>query len=183
MAPPRGRRYYEYLVPDGHPIPISDELIAFVSKDVSSNEPSRKRQKMTVEKIDDRAPEDSHPKVVALDYVVVKEASWEIECPGSRLSNFVAHRHNIKPLVVCLGSNKVQDKAIPRHVEILDDGGEVLKSLLLPENKESIPGIQDVYIALQVYKNGSDSAQDQGKVFVEFGISLFQRNGSDYLGK
>lgn len=184
MAPPKGYRSFGYIAPDGQPEQISDKLIAFVSKSVTAFEPPRKRQKMALERssIGSQAPEDPKVREELLDFIVVKEATWEIECPGSRLSNLVVRRQNIKPLVVCSGSTRFQDGAIPRHVEIKDDNGEVLRSLLIPEDNQGAAGFQDVYTALQVHENGGDSARGEGKVFVEFGISLFQREGSDYLG-
>jgi len=185
MAPSKRPMSFGYLAPESQPEQISDKLIAFVSKNVRVDGPPRKRQKMSLErKMGNEVPEELETPEEVLEFIVVKEATWEIECPRPRLSDLVVRRQNIKPRVVCSGwgSTRSKDGSIPRHIEIEDEKGENLRTLIIPENREGIAGLQDVYTALRVHVNGGDWAKGQGKISVEFEISLFQRNRSDYIG-
>ena len=183
MAPPKRIHTSGYIAPKGQPEPISDKLIAFVSQTVLASEPHRKRQKMSLEmRMDEQDPEEPNTREGAVDFIVVKEATWEIKCPGSKMADLVVRRQNIKPHIACTGSARSHDGAIPRHVEIKDDDGELLNCLPLPEVKEGIAGLHDVYTALYIHTNGGDWAKSQGRVYVEFGVSLFQREESDYIG-
>lgn len=170
----KGSISFRYRARDDQPPEITDELIAFVSKPDPACEPPRKKQKTAQE----TGKSDQSSKYLnnldeEFEFIVVKEATWEVKCSGSRLSNMVVQRQNIQPRVVGYG-------VILRHVEIRDDKGDVLVTLVWPDDIETL---RDTYNALQVSANRSGwTKEGQGKIWVEFGISLFQRDGADFIG-
>ena len=111
-----------------------------------------------------------------LDFIVVNASKWEIKCPGSNLEEIPVplRRRNIKPFILW-GRSRDNN---PKCIEICDENKQSLYQISIPESKD---GLGDVLMALLVDRDHNKWVEGQGKLWTEFGISLFQMDGSDYM--
>jgi len=156
------------------PAELSNALIEYVSRQTgSTREPPRKRQKI---RPDVEPPGNNGLASIGKEqeddynsYILVKQSNWDIRCPGSKLSGRTTplKRENIKPFVLYSSSR-------PIRIDILDEKKRRLYQVSVPERRA---GLEDVFLALDV---DQDSKKWNG-LSTEFGISLFEEDGSDYL--
>jgi E3 ubiquitin-protein ligase SHPRH len=165
------------LASNGAILGLPDELIEYVSRTYEP-EPPRKRQKVAQEsnfdKPDRVEPQDANwDSPNELDYVVVKESTWEVKCGSSKLSEIETplEKANIN-LHVPFRSN---------YISIRDDEKADIFKAQLPRNKESL---EDVRLALEIHQASHKShlwAKYQGKMWTEFGVILLQHDGIDHV--
>jgi E3 ubiquitin-protein ligase SHPRH len=109
-----------------------------------------------------------------LDHIVVKQSTWDIQCAGSKLSNFKTPlgRDNVKAWGNGDGSYG------PISVYLMDDSKNHIFEAQLPDNRE---GVDDVLIALAVDIDSNKWAKSEGRLWTEFGVVLLQRDGGDVV--
>ena len=145
---------------------IPDELIQFVSQSQSICDPPRKRQK--------RAPAQESQKERELDYIIVKESTWEIKYAGSKLASLETplERDDIRR-----STHWAFDL-----LEIFDDSGIAVFQESFPKDE---PGLQDINLAFLVDRESTNRAKGwtkgQGKLWTEVGARLLRIDGSDCL--
>jgi E3 ubiquitin-protein ligase SHPRH len=145
---------------------IDDYLIEFVSQQHHRSEPPRKRQKVKAGSPSNKEPE--------LEHIVVHQSRWEIQCPSSKLSELgtPVERSNIRTYVFW------DQSSVPDYIEIFDEKRlRVLQTKIPP--KECM---EDVHLALLVDHESKRWARLQGRLWTEFAISLYQKNGLDCIG-
>lgn len=156
---------------------LSDELINFLSGIPSSPEPPRKKRKTTSEEPiagGNGASGNLSAKQPELDYIVVKQSTWDIKCAGSKLSNFQAplKRGNVRPYVHWTRGGRAE------FVEIIDDARQCVFRTPLPQDSD---GLEDVLLALEVDHDSKKWAKSQGKLWTEFAVELLRKDGADFL--
>jgi E3 ubiquitin-protein ligase SHPRH len=144
---------------------LSDELIEFVSKQHEVPEPPRKRQKIETPSSASKEPE--------LEHIVVKETKWGIPCAGSKLSELdrPIERSGIWPYI-----HWTQHWGSV-YITITDDMRQQVFHAKLPPEE----AMQDVHLALLVDHESRKWAKSQGRLWTEFGVSLYHRDGFDYV--
>jgi E3 ubiquitin-protein ligase SHPRH len=145
---------------------LTDYLIEFVSQQGHRSEPPRKRQKVKVVSSSNKEPE--------LEHIVVHQSRWEIPCTSSKLSELdtPVERSNIRIYVFW------DRHSVPEYIEIFDEQKpRVLQAKIPP--KECM---EDVHLALLVDQESKGWARLQGRLWTEFAISLYQKNGLDCIG-
>jgi E3 ubiquitin-protein ligase SHPRH len=146
------------------PREVSDKLIEFVSNHSDISEPPRKRQKVGPTSFLGKDPE--------LEHIIVHQCSWEIQCVSSKLSDTPAERNDIGPYVSwTLSWGSVG------YITITDDTRQHILQAAIPLNATN----EDVRVALLVYQESKRWARLQGRLWTEFGISLYQKNGFDCI--
>ncbi len=144
---------------------LSDKLIDFVSQ--QHNIPGRPRKRQKVEKT------SSPSKDPELEHIVVHQSRWEIQCTGSKLSELdtPVERSDIRSYIFW------HQNWGPTYIGIIDDTKQqILNAMITP--KESL---EDVYPALLVDQESRKWARLQGRLWTEFGISLYQKDGLDCI--
>jgi E3 ubiquitin-protein ligase SHPRH len=144
---------------------LPDELIEFVSQEHNVSEPPRKRQKVERTSSLGKDPE--------LEHIVVHQSRWEIQCMGSKLSELHTpiERSDIRPYIYWA------QHWGPSYIEINDDTKQQVFHATIPP-KETL---KDVHLALLVDQETRKWARLQGRLWTEFGISLYQKDGLDCI--
>jgi E3 ubiquitin-protein ligase SHPRH len=156
---------------------LPDELINFVSGNPSASEPPRKKRKTTSEGGNadgDGVSGHSSAKQPELDYIVVKQSSWDIKCAGSKLSNFQTpvEKKNVRPYVHWARGGRAE------FLEIINDVKQCVLHAPLPQDPD---GLEDVLLALEVDHDSKKWAKTQGKLWTEFGLELLEKDSADLL--
>jgi len=144
---------------------LSNALIDFVLQRHDTSEPPRKRPKIQATSSGQAESE--------LEHIIVKESRWEIQCAGSRLSELDTpiERSDIRPYVHWTQYSK------PDYIDILDNTSQHIFHAPLPPNGD----VEDVHLALLVDVESRKWAKQQGRLWTEFGISLYQKDGFDFI--
>lgn len=152
---------------------LPDALIEYASEEY---EPPKKRQKTQPSVLDRTGGVESlHGDGSAdkpLDYIVVNQSTWEIQCDSSKLSNIESplERTNLKAYVSW-------DKARgPQYISFTNDKEGGSFTFELPED---IKDRDDVLLALDIHRESCKWAKYQGKIWTEVGLLLFQRDDVD----
>lgn len=156
---------------------LPEDLINFVSGIDSTSEPPRKKQKTTVKGTAASVHSaNSNPSAFQseLDYIIVKQSSWDIKCAGSNLSNFETpiERRNVRLYVHWARGGRAE------FVEIINDAKQSVFHAPLPHSTD---GLEDVFLALDVGHDSKKWGKTQGKLWTEFGVELCRKDGADYL--
>lgn len=148
------------------PRELPDELIEFVSQQNNVSGPPRKRQKVETPNSPSNDPE--------LEHIVVHQCSWEILCVGSKLSELDTpiDRSDIGPYICW---NEPWGSA--GYIDLVDDRKYEVFHALIPRTE----ALEDVRLALLVHQESRKWARLQGRLWTEFGISLYQNNGLDCI--
>ncbi|QSZ29404.1 hypothetical protein DSL72_003918 [Monilinia vaccinii-corymbosi] len=156
---------------------IPDELIDFLATN-KSTPPQKRRKRMT------GSGSEASNGHVPDNYIVVKQSSMEIRCRDAKLPSNGSTLSKPKVRFHCHWSQQRQ-KSEPSHITIQDDDGNPL--LTVPLSLEFnlmiiLNPFDDVLISLTVDRDSQKYArQSSGKLWTEIGISLQNRDGSDYI--
>lgn len=148
---------------DSSPRELSDQLIEFIFQHNENTEPPRKRQKLRASKL---LGKDSD-----LEHIVVHRGSWEIQCISSKLSDSSAERKDIGPHLWA------QTWGSAVYIAITNDARQDVLNAAIPPNA----AFDDLRLALIVHQETKKWARLQGRLWTEFEISLYRKNGLDCI--
>ncbi|TVY73430.1 putative ATP-dependent helicase [Lachnellula suecica] len=156
---------------------LTDDLIDFVSMRPSASEPPTKKRKITSDlSVAGGNGASGHLPTTGpeLDYVVVKQSTWDIKLAGSKLSNVETpiKRNNIRPY---LHWNRGR---FAEYMQIMNDSRQCVFHAPLPRSSD---GFEDVLLAMEVDHDSKKWAKTQGKLWTEFGLVLLHQDGSNLL--
>ncbi|KAF7902603.1 hypothetical protein EAF00_002506 [Botryotinia globosa] len=158
---------------------IADALINYLTTDQNtSEEPLRKRQKLTTETKLGSSNDD-----VFQDYITVKQASLEVRCLRSKLSlDFTTvNRQEIR---FTSHWGRPGSNPEPSSIVLRDENHNSLLTIPLSLENTSMSiqnSLGDVLICLMVDRDSKKRSQQPSKLRTEAGISVYKMGDSDYI--
>ncbi|CAG8977726.1 hypothetical protein HYALB_00012161 [Hymenoscyphus albidus] len=156
---------------------LPDALINFVLGVAPCSETPRKRQKKkggqarTIgeqRNVSSREPE--------LPHIEVRQTLWDIALSGSKLSKLnlpnTIERNHVYPYIKVFGGRNAE------YIEIQDDWRQTVFHASIPEDDDEM---EHVRVALRVDYDSKKWAKKEGKIWIDVGISLIQKEKMDIL--
>jgi E3 ubiquitin-protein ligase SHPRH len=142
-------------------------------------EPPKKRQKTSRGEAADKtkgveSQQKNGSRDDSLDYIVVNQCTWEVECDSSKLSGMETplELSNLKAHV----SWDILQR--PQYVSFIYDKEGNSFTYDLSEEYEHR---QDVLLALEIHRESIKWSKGQSKIWTEFGLVLLEQDGVDYI--